>query len=207
MPTHDRRGFLKAGATLGTTLLAPPVLRAPPPADGGIRRHRSLGTGKHSLQVSSLGLGCMGMSYHRSFIPERRVSTSLIRRAVDMGVTLFDTAEAYGPYTNEGVVGEALGPVRKDVVICTKFGFDIQDGRLAGLNSKPAHIRAVVDQSLTRLKTDYVDLLYQHRVDPNVPIEDVAGTVKDLIAEGKVRHFGLSEANAQTVRKRTPCSR
>jgi aryl-alcohol dehydrogenase-like predicted oxidoreductase len=143
----------------------------------------------------------MGMSYHRSFIPERKVSVSLIRKAVDMGVTFFDTAEAYGPYTNEGVVGEALGPVRKDVVLCSKFGFNIQNGQLAGLNSKPPHIRAVVDQSLARLKTDYIDLLYQHRVDPNVPIEDVAGTVKDLIVEGKVRHFGLSEANAETIRK------
>jgi aryl-alcohol dehydrogenase-like predicted oxidoreductase len=135
--------------------------------------------------VSSLGLGCMGMSYHRSFIPERKVSVSLIRKAVDMGVTFFDTAEAYGPFTNEGVVGEALGPVRKDVLICTKFGFNIENGRLAGLNSQPAHIRAVVDQSLARLKTDYIDLLYQHRVDPNVPIEDVAGTVKELIARAR----------------------
>ena len=207
MPTQDRRGFLKAAATLGTTLIASPVLSASPSGDGDARkagarlRQRTLGTGKHSLQVSSLGLGCMGMSYHRSFIPERKVSISLIRKAVDMGVTFFDTAEAYGPHTNEGVVGEALSPVRKDVAICSKFGFNIQNGQLAGLNSKPPHIRAVVDQSLTRLKTDYIDLLYQHRVDPNVPIEDVAGTAKDLIAEGKIRHFGLSEANAQTIRK------
>jgi len=148
-----------------------------------------------------MGLGCMGMSYHRSFIPERRVSVALIRKAVDMGVTFFDTAEAYGPYTNEALVGEALASVRKDVLVCSKFGFNIEDGRLAGLNSKPAHIRSVVEQSLARLKTDYIDLLYQHRVDPNVPMEDVAGTVKELIAEGKVRHFGLSEAGAESIRK------
>ncbi|SFQ45413.1 Predicted oxidoreductase [Parafilimonas terrae] len=118
-----------------------------------------------------------------------------------MGVTFFDTAEAYGPFKNEALVGEALAPFRKDIIICSKFGFNIQDGKLAGLNSKPAHIREVVEQSLKRLKTDYIDLLYQHRVDPNVPIEDVAGTVKDLIQEGKVKHFGLSEAGAQTIRK------
>jgi len=207
MPTQGRRGFLKAGATLGTTWIASPVLSASPSGESDARKadarlgQRTLGTGKHRLRVSSLGLGCMGMSYHRSFIPERKVSISLIRKAVDMGVTFFDTAEAYGPHTNEGLVGEALQPVRKDVVLCTKFGFNIQNGQLAGLNSKPPHIRAVVDQSLARLKTDYIDLLYQHRVDPNVPIEDVAGTAKDLIAEGKIRHFGLSEANAQTIRK------
>ncbi len=207
MPTRDRRGFLKAGATLGATLIGSPALSASPSGGSDARtadarlKHRTLGTGKNSLEVSSLGLGCMGMSYHRSFIPERKVSIALIRKAVDMGVTLFDTAEAYGPQTNEGVVGEALQPVRKDVVLCTKFGFNIQNGQLAGLNSKPSHIREVVDQSLARLKTDYVDLLYQHRVDPAVPIEDVAGTVKDLIAKGKVRHFGLSEANAQSIRK------
>lgn len=206
MPTGDRRSFLKAGAALGTSLAAAPVLGAPPAATAGggtpgALGHRTLGTGKHSLRVSSLGLGCMGMSYHRGFIPDSKVSVALIRKAVEMGVTFFDTAEAYGPRTNEALVGEALGPVRKDVVLCTKFGFDIQDGRLAGLNSKPAHIRTVVDESLGRLKTDYIDLLYQHRVDPDVPMEDVAGTVKDLIAHGKVRHFGLSEANAQSIRK------
>ena len=138
MPTQDRRGFMKAGVTLGTTLIASPVLSASPQGDSSSRgtdarpKHRTLGTGKHSLEVSSLGLGCMGMSYHRSFIPERKVSIALIRKAVDMGVTLFDTAEAYGPRTNEGVVGEALQPVRKNVVLCTKFGFNIQNGQLAG---------------------------------------------------------------------------
>lgn len=125
----------------------------------------------------------------------------LIRKAVEMGVTLFDTAEVYGPFINEELVGEALAPLRKDILICSKFGFNIQNGQMAGLNSKPDHIRSVVEQSLKRLRTDHIDLLYQHRVDPNVPIEDVAGTVKDLIKEGKVRNFGLSEANAQTIRK------
>jgi aryl-alcohol dehydrogenase-like predicted oxidoreductase len=207
MPMQDRRGFLKTGATLSTALIASPGLGASPQGDGSSRgsgarlKHRTLGTGKHSIEVSALGLGCMGMSYHRSFIPERKVSIALLRKAVDMGVMLFDTAEAYGPRTNEGLVGEALQPVRKSVVLCTKFGFDIQNGQLAGLNSKPQHIRTVVDESLTRLQTDYIDLLYQHRVDPNVPMEDVAGTVKDLIAQGKVRHFGLSEAGEQSIRK------
>jgi aryl-alcohol dehydrogenase-like predicted oxidoreductase len=121
----------------------------------------------------------------------RKVSIALIRKAYDLGVTLFDTAEVYGPLTNEDLVGEALAPMRKDVLISTKFGFDIQDGKMAGLNSKPEHIKHVVAQSLKRLRTDYIDLLYQHRVDPNVPIEDVAGAVKDLIKDGKVRRFGL----------------
>ena len=143
----------------------------------------------------------MGMSYHRSFVPDKKVSISLIRKAAELGVNLFDTAEAYGPYLNEELVGEALLPIRKDILICSKFGFNIQNGQLAGLNSKPEHIRKVVEQSLKRLKTDHIDLLYQHRVDPNVPIEDVAGTVKNLIKEGKVKHFGLSEAGAQSIRK------
>jgi aryl-alcohol dehydrogenase-like predicted oxidoreductase len=209
MSGRNRRGFLKAGAALGTTLVAAPALGASSAALTGTGSQapaarlarRTLGSGAHSIDVSSLGLGCMGMSYHRSFIPERSVSIAVIRRAVDMGVTFFDTAEAYGPYTNEVLVGEALAPVRKDVVVCTKFGFNIQNGQLAGLNSTPAQIRSVVERSLKSLKTDYIDLLYQHRVDPAVPMEDVAGTVKDLIAAGKVRHFGLSEASAASIRK------
>lgn len=163
--------------------------------------HRVLGSGQHSLQVSALGLGCMGMSYHRSFIPERSAMLRFLRRAVDAGVTLFDTAEVYGPYRNEELVGEALAPVRKDILIATKFGFQIQNGEMAGLNSQPQHIRQVVDASLRRLRTDYIDLLYQHRVDPQVPIEDVAGVVRDLIAQGKVRRFGLSEASPANIRK------
>lgn len=164
-------------------------------------RLRILGSGRHSLKMPAIGLGCMGMTYHRSFIPERKVMITLLRQAVDEGVVLFDTAEVYGPYTNESLVGEALEPVRKKILICSKFGFQIQNGAMAGLNSRPEHIRKVVEASLKRLRTDYIDLLYQHRVDPQVPIEDVAGTVRDLIAEGKVRRFGLSEAKEETIRK------
>lgn len=161
---------------------------------------RTLGTGAYKLEVSALGLGCMGMSYHRSFIPERKVSVALIRKAFDTGVTFFDTAEAYGPLTNENLVGEAIAPFRKKIILATKFGF--KEGRPAlGLDSRPERIRQVVENSLKSLRTDYIDLLYQHRVDPNVPMEEVAGTVKDLIKEGKVRRFGMSEANAQSIRK------
>jgi aryl-alcohol dehydrogenase-like predicted oxidoreductase len=143
----------------------------------------------------------MGMSYHRSFVPDKKAMINLLRRAAGLGINFFDTAEVYGPFSNEELVGEALAPIRKDILICSKFGFNIQNGKMAGLNSKPGHIREVVEQSLKRLRTDHIDLLYQHRVDPNVPIEDVAGTVKDLIKEGKVKHFGLSESNAETIRR------
>ncbi len=155
--------------------------------------------GKSGLEVSALGLGCMGMSHGYGPAADMGKMISLIQEAVDMGVTLFDTAEVYGPYTNEELVGDALKPHRKKVVIATKFGFDAKAA--SGLNSRPAHIREVAEASLRRLKTDYIDLLYQHRVDPDVPIEDVAGTVQDLIREGKVRHFGLSEAGVKTIRR------
>ena len=157
--------------------------------------------GKSGLEVSALGFGCMGLSFGYGPATSRDDGIAIIRAAVDAGVTFFDTAEAYGPFTNEELVGEALGPVRDQVVIATKFGFKFEGGKQAGLDSRPAHIREVADASLTRLKTDRIDLLYQHRVDPNVPIEDVAGTVKDLIREGKVKHFGLSEAGVQTIRR------
>ncbi len=158
--------------------------------------------GQRNLQVSALGLGCMGMSFGYGPAAERQEMISLIRTAVDRGVTFFDTAEAYGPYTNEELVGEALAPVREQVVIATKFGFDFDpNGQERGLNSRPEHIRQAVEGSLNRLKTDTIDLLYQHRVDPDVPIEDVAETVQDLIQEGKVKHFGLSEAGVQTIRR------
>jgi len=160
---------------------------------------RSLGAS--GLQVSALGLGCMGMSQSFPPLPDPRDMVSMIRTAVDRGVTFFDTAEVYGPYTNEELVGEALAPVRDRVVIATKFGFRFEDGRNVGIDSTPARIRAAVDGSLKRLRTDVIDLLYQHRVDLEVPIEDVAGTVKELIAEGKVRHFGMSEAAAKTIRR------
>ena len=157
--------------------------------------------GKSHLDVSALGLGCMSMSFGYGPAGDKQDMIGLIRTAADHGVTFFDTAEAYGPFTNEELVGEALAPVRDQVVIATKFGFTFEAGKPAGLDSRPAHIREVAEASLKRLGTDRIDLFYQHRVDPNVPIEDVAGTVKDLIAEGKVTHFGLSEAGVQTIRR------
>jgi len=158
--------------------------------------------GNSQLEVSAIGLGCMGLSHGYGPATDKQAAISLIRAAVDRGVTLFDTAEVYGPYLNEEVVGEALAPMRNRVVIATKFGFTFgDDGKQQILNSRPDHIRWAVEGSLKRLRTDVIDLLYQHRVDPDVPIEEVAGTVKDLIAEGKVKHFGLSEAGVQTIRR------
>src|SRR5262247_538090 len=154
-----------------------------------------------NLEVSALGLGCMGLSFGYGPATDRRDAIELIRAAVERGVTFFDTAEVYGAFTNEELVGEALAPVRDRVVIATKFGFKIENGKQAGLDSRPGHVREVAEASLKRLQTDVIDLLYQHRVDPNVPIEDVAGTVKDLIKEGKVKYFGLSEAGARTIRR------
>jgi aryl-alcohol dehydrogenase-like predicted oxidoreductase len=156
--------------------------------------------GKSSLEVSALGFGCMGLSFAYGPALERKAAITLIREAFESGVTLFDTAEAYGPFTNEELVGEAVAPFRDQVVIATKFGFKDGDATV-GMDSRPERIRAVADASLQRLKTDRIDLFYQHRVDPNVPIEDVAGTVRDLIREGKVRHFGLSEAGTQSIRR------
>lgn len=156
--------------------------------------------GNDKLEVSALGLGCMGLSFGYGNPTDTKMGIELIRNAFEKGITFFDTAECYGPFTNEELLGEALKPFRKEVVIATKFGF--QDGdSTKGLDSSPARIREVVEASLKRLQTDYIDLLYQHRVDPNVPIEEVAGTVKDLISEGKIKHFGLSEAGAETIRK------
>ena len=159
--------------------------------------------GNRGLEVSAIGLGCMGLSYGYGPAVDKQDGISLIRSAFERGVTFFDTAEVYGPFTNEELVGEALADVRDQVVIATKFGFDIdpKDGRQRGLNSRPEHIKQVAVASLKRLKTDVIDLFYQHRVDPNVPIEDVAGAVKDLIREGKVKHFGLSEPGVQTIRR------
>jgi len=162
---------------------------------------RKLGTG--GLEVSALGLGCMGMSFSYGAVADKSEMIALIRKAVESGITFFDTAEVYGPYTNEELVGEALAPFRNKVAIATKFGFDV-GGIANGLNSRPEHIRKVVEASLKRLRTDTIDLLYQHRVDPNVPIEDVAGTVKDLIQEGKVKYFGLSEAGVKTYDEHMP---
>ena len=157
--------------------------------------------GRNRLEVSAIGFGCMGLSFGLGQPVDRQTGVRLIRDAVDRGVTLFDTAEVYGPFTNEELVGEALAPLRDRVVIATKFGFKIEGGKQAGLDSRPAHIREVADASLKRLRTDRIDLFYQHRVDPDVPIEDVAGAVKDLIAAGKVKHLGLSEAGVQTIRR------
>jgi aryl-alcohol dehydrogenase-like predicted oxidoreductase len=161
--------------------------------------------GNSGLEVSALGLGCMGMSFSYGPPKDKQEMTTLIRAAVERGITFFDTAEVYGPFSNEELVGEALAPFRRQVVIATKFGFDLSgsDNRpgAAGLNSRPEHIKQAAEGSLKRLKVETIDLLYQHRVDPNVPIEDVAGAVKDLIQEGKVKHFGLSEAGVQTIRR------
>src|ERR1700756_3226928 len=156
--------------------------------------------GNSNLEVSAIGLGCMGMSYHRGPAPDRNAMIALIRKAVELGVMLFDTAEVYGPFINEELVGEALFPFRKEVVIATKFGHNFENGRPTDLNSRPERIRQVAEESLKRLKSESIDLFYQHRFDPNVPIEDVAGTVKDLIGRGKVKHFGLFEVGAQTIR-------
>jgi aryl-alcohol dehydrogenase-like predicted oxidoreductase len=165
--------------------------------------------GKSGLEVSALGLGCMGMSFSYGPPKDKQEMTSLLRAAVERGITFFDTAEIYGPFLNEELVGEALAPLRGQVVIATKFGFDVSPafdprgmkGALPGLNSRPEHIKQAVEGSLKRLRVDVIDLLYQHRVDPSVPVEDVAGAVKDLIQAGKVKHFGLSEAGAQTIRR------
>jgi len=157
--------------------------------------------GKSNLEVSAIGLGCMGLSSGYGPAVDKQAGISLIRAAFEHGVTFFDTAEVYGPFTNEELVGEALAPFRSQVVIATKFGWKIADGKNVGLDSRPAHIKEVAEASLKRLKTDTIDLFYQHRVDPEVPIEDVAGALKDLIREGKVKHFGLSEAGVQTIRR------
>jgi aryl-alcohol dehydrogenase-like predicted oxidoreductase len=157
--------------------------------------------GNSGLEVSAIGLGCMGLNYHRGPAPDRAAMIELIRAAVERGVTFFDTAEVYGPFTNEELVGEALQPFRNDVIIATKFGYDLGPGRSGGLNSRPERIRQVAEDSMRRLRVDSLDLFYQHRVDPEVPIEEVAGTVKQLIADGKVKHFGLSEPPAETIRR------
>src|SRR5262245_22552848 len=157
--------------------------------------------GNSNLEVSAIGLGCMGLSFGYGPAVDKQQGISLIRATVERGVTFFDTAEVYGPYTNEELVGEALAPFRTEVKIATKFGFKIENGKQAGLDSRPEHIKEVAEASLKRLKTDVIDLFYQHRVDDQVPIEDVAGAVKELIHEGKVKHFGLSEAGVQTIRR------
>lgn len=215
MQHQNRREFLKSGSLLSASVLATSMMSMMPVNTNAASsnnkelknsnlKQRTLGTGRNSLKINhGMGLGCMGMSFNRSYIPDRNNSIAVIRKAYDMGVNFFDTAEAYGPFTNEVLVGEAIRPFRKKIILCSKFGFEIRDGKFipGAFNSKPQHIRDVVEASLKRLQTDHIDLLYQHRVDPAVPIEDVAGTVKDLIKEGKVLHLGLSEAGIENIRK------
>jgi aryl-alcohol dehydrogenase-like predicted oxidoreductase len=221
-----RRDFIKNGALLGTALLVPPALNNAPAAqpsrsDGmadcrpaaskpavadeadraPLRKHRVLGSGKASLEVSALGLGMMGMNYHRGPSPDLRTIAALTRRAVELGVTFFDTAETYGPFINEELTGQVLAPFKNKVLVGTKFGFKHAGGRAIGHDSRPERIRQVAEESLKRLKIEVIDLFYQHRFDADVPIEDVAGAVKDLIQQGKVRHFGLCEVGAQTIRR------
>ena len=208
---RDRHPFGESGKNFietGKLLRVPgPMLRLLPLGGWNLERQerqmQKRKLGKSDLEVSAIGLGCMGMSFGYGPAGEKQEMISTIRAAVERGVTFFDTAEVYGPFTNEELVGEALTPFRQQVVIATKFGFKIDPntGKQAGLDSRPEHIKQVADASLKRLKTGVIDLFYQHRVDPNVPIEDVAGAVKDLIQEGKVKHFGLSEAGVKTIRR------
>ncbi|MCC8145938.1 MAG: aldo/keto reductase [Bacteroidales bacterium] len=208
----SRRNFLKAGAAFGAAMCVPPVIgnvfaqqtttsKYDNNKQSILTQRRTLGSGKNSLNVSALGLGCMGMNYHRGSHPDKKAMIKLIHQAVEHGVTFFDTAEVYGPFTNEGIVGEAIASLKKDLEICTKFGFNYEGGISNGLNSRPERIRKVAEDSLKRLGIEAIDLFYQHRFDPEVPIEDVAGTVKDLIREGKVKHFGLCEVSAETIRR------
>ena len=211
MKNSNRRSFLKLGALWGTSIMTTPLVAGGTDNSFNLDKKfnafsaslpkRTLGTGKHSMEVSALGLGCMGMSYHRGRIPDRKASINLMRKAVELGVTLFDTAEVYGAYTNEELIGEALSPFKHEIYVTTKFGFNIENGQMAGLNSRPEQIRKVAEESMKRMKVDVIDLFYQHRQDPEVPVEDVAGTVKDLIKEGKVKNFGLSEVNVETLKK------
>lgn len=204
-----RRGFLKAATLLGFGTLstgsgnsyaaASQSPKKEKRIDTILTQKRTLGSKKNPLVVSAIQFGCMGMTTGRGVHPDYKLMVKLIREAADRGCDFFDTAEVYGPYVNEELVGEALAPIRNEIAISTKFGFDIEGPN--ALNSRPNHIRKVVEQSLKRLRTDRIDLCYQHRVDPNVPIEDVAGAVKDLINAGKVLHFGLSEAKAETIRR------
>ena len=204
-----RRRFLAGGLAAGAAALlsslhgmAHAASLSPPSATKNRQQPRSLPQRRlGSLQVSAIGLGCLPMVGYYGVTYAKKDMIALIRRAYDSGVTFFDTAEVYGPYTSEEWVGEALAPVRDKVIIATKFGFGVEEGRPTALNSRPDHIRRAVEGSLRRLRTDHIDLLYQHRVDPKVPMEDVAGTVKDLIREGKVLHFGLSEASAASIRR------
>lgn len=204
-----RRGFLKTAAVLAAAASMPPLVKsshAYVSAKGGkdmplLTEKRTLGQGSAAMEVSALGFGCMGLNYHRSIVLDKKQAVYLLHQAVDHGITLFDTAETYGPFINEELVGEGLKGYGNKVQITTKFGFNYAGNKVTGLNSSPKRIREMVEQSLKRLKRDYIDMLYQHRFDPDTPIEEVAETVKDLMKEGKVKHWGMCEVSASTLRK------
>lgn len=204
-----RRGFLKTAAVLAAAASMPPLVKnshAYVSAKGGkdmplLTEKRTLGQGSAAMEVSALGFGCMGLNYHRSIVLDKKQAVYLLHQAVDHGITLFDTAETYGPFINEELVGEGLKGYGDKVQITTKFGFNYAGNKVTGLNSSPKRIREMVEQSLKRLKRDYIDMLYQHRFDPDTPIEEVAETVKDLMREGKVKHWGMCEVSASTLRK------
>lgn len=202
LPSMNRRQLLLGGLTLGLSAIVSGCAVSPFSSSSGLTQTKALPKRRlGALEVSAIGLGCLPMVGYYGGTYEKKDMIALIRRAYEQGVTFFDTAEVYGPYTSETWVGEALAPVRNHVQIATKFGFGVEEGKPTALNSRPDHIRRAVEGSLRRLKTDHIDLLYQHRVDPNVPMEDVAGTVKDLVDEGKVLHWGLSEASARSIRR------
>lgn len=204
-----RRGFLKTAAALAAVAVMPPSIKkshafvsAKGESDMPIlNEKRTLGKGAAAMEVSALGFGCMGLNYHRSEHPDKKQAVYLLHQAVDHGITLFDTAETYGPFINEELVGEGLKGYGSKIQVTTKFGFNYDGNKVTGLNSSPQRIRKMVEQSLKRLKRDYIDMLYQHRFDPNTPIEEVAETVKDLMKEGKVKHWGMCEVSAATIRK------
>lgn len=205
----SRRGFLKTIAAITTIAVLPPMVKrthAATNANGGVdypvlTEKRTLGKGFFAMEVSALGFGCMGLNYHRSRHPDKKQAIYLLHQAVDHGITLFDTAETYGPFINEELVGDALKGYGDRIKVTTKFGFNYAGIKVTGLNSSPRRIREMVELSLKRLKRDYIDMLYQHRFDPDTPIEEVAETVKDLIKEGKVKHWGMCEVSAATIRK------
>lgn len=202
-----RRNFLKTAAALAAVAAMPPLVKkARASAAAGLdmpilNGKRTLGKGNAAMEVSALGFGCMGLNYHRSEHPDRKQAIYLLHQAVEHGITLFDTAETYGPFINEELVGEGLKGYGDKIKITTKFGFNYDGNKVTGLNSSPKRIREMVEQSLKRLKRDYIDLLYQHRFDPNTPIEEVAETIKNLMKEGKVKHWGMCEVSASTIRK------
>lgn len=206
----SRRNFLRIGGLLSAAAMTGPFQSQAKPNPAmeissvnslSITEKRRLGTGEFSMEVSAIGLGVMGMTYHRGAHPDKKTCIRLLHEAVDRGVTLFDTAETYGPFTNEELAGEALSPYKDKIYVTTKFGFNHVNGKAQGLNNRPEYIREVVEGSLKRLKTDCIELYYCHRYDPKVPIEEVAGAVKELIQQGKVKRFGLSEVNAETLRR------